>query len=211
MGSEIDREQHSLLRADWREYIKEGLGTSDSERKLRERIRNRVVTGIHDILLLNNNARSEDIKQIFERLTDQTENSEQSDIVNGADRELRDTHFIPARGLVSLAWRGLRECGIDKSRIFDTVVVRGIENGEADYQNLPHGSIESDISLNILEAHPNLNDPLERWKRDLSMSGADFQELTNRLNEHPEVESIVGEDINELIEDYLIEDDEITD
>lgn len=211
MAKDIDRQQHSLLRSDWREYLKQGLGTSDSERKLRERIRDRVVTGLYDIAIINQYARDEDIKQIFERLSShQTENAKQSDLVNGERRELTETHFVAAEALISLAWRGLRECGVDKDRIFHRVVVSGIEDAEADYQGVPHGRVESDISLNKLEAHTGVGsmDPVEKWQRDLSLSSEDFQILYDRLMEHPDVDETLDKDFHKLVKEHLIESDE---
>ncbi|MBP1922701.1 hypothetical protein J2751_001715 [Halorubrum alkaliphilum] len=210
MAGDINREQHSLLRSDWRAYLKEGLGTTDNDRKLRERIRDRVVTGLYDVAILNQYARDDDIKQIFGRLSnDLTENTEQSDIVNGEDRELPETHFVAASALVSLAWRGLRECGIDRDRIFNQVVVRSIERAEADYQGVPHGRIESDISLSKLETHGDVEemDPIDKWKRGLGLTGEDLRTLHNRVSDHPEVETTSGEDIGELIDEYLVKGD----
>lgn len=211
MTGDINREQHSLLRSDWREYLKEGIGTSDSERKLRERIRDRVVTGLYDIAIINQHARNDDIRQIFERLSaDETENVEQSELVNGKERELTETHFVAARAMISLAWRGLRECGVDRDRIFDRVVIPGIEDAEADYQDVPHGRVESDISLRKLEAHANVEDmdPVEKFQRGLSLSAEDFQTFHDRLSEHPDVDETIGKNIYELVEEHLIESDE---
>jgi len=209
MVNEIDREQHSLLRSDWRHYLKEGLGTSDSERKVRERIRSRVLTGLHDVMLLNQYARDDDIKQIFERLEKApVENSDQSDILNGSDRELTETHFLAARALVSFAWRGMRACGVDRDRLFEKVIVRGIEDAEADHKGVPHGRVESDIQLETLEAHRDTDemDPIEKWKRGLALSSDDIRTLHKRVSEHPEVEETLGRDIGELIDEYLVND-----
>lgn len=209
MVKDIDREQHSLLRSDWREYLKEGIGTSEKERKLRQRIRDRILTGLYDIALINQYARDEDIKQVFDRLAkDQTENPEQSELVNGDKRDMAETHFVAARGLVALAWRGLRECGVDKQRIFEKVIVRAIEDGEADYKNVPHGHVDSDIQFRDLEAIQKMNelDPLEKWERGLARTGEDIQELINQLPEGTVVGE--GEDIGELINKHLVESDE---
>ena len=211
MSKDINREQHSLLRSDWRAYLKEGIGTSEAERKLRERLRDRVVTGLYDVAILNQYARDRDIRQIFERLSDdETENTEQSDIVNGESRELHDTHFVAANALVSLAWRGLRECGVDQREIFDRVIVPSIETGEADYQGVSQNKVESDISLTELETHADVDDmdPLEKWKRGLGLSGNDYQTLHDRLSEHPDVDETLGKDIHVLIKKYLVESDD---
>lgn len=211
MGEDIDREQHSLLRSDWRMYLKEGLGTSDSERKLRERIRDRVVTGLYDCSIINQYARDEDIKQIFERLWDDgTENAEQSVLVNGEGRNLTETHFVAARAMISLAWRGLRLNGVDKDEIFEKVIVRGLEDAEADYQGVPYGRVESDISLQKLEAHTNVEDmdPVEKLQRGLSLSGEDLQTIHNRLSEHPDVDQTLGKNIHELAKEHLVDSDE---
>lgn len=209
MVKEIDRTQHSLLRSDWREYIREGLGTSESERKTRQRIRDRVVTGLYDLAIIDQYARDEDIKQIFERLSnDVTKNTEQSDVVNGTDRELRETHFVAARALISVAWRGLRECGLDKHEIFEKVVVPAIEDAEADYAGVPHGRVESDISVEKLEVHTDVEgmNPLEKWKRDIALTTEDVQTLHNRVSNHPDVETTIGRDIGDLIDQYLVEE-----
>lgn len=211
MGKDIDRSQHSLLRSDWREYLKQGLGTSESERKLRQRIRDRAVTGLYDIAIINQHARNDDIRQIFERLSaDATENTEQSDKVNGSERELTETHFVAAKAMISLAWRGLRECGLDKHEIFDQIVVRAIEDAEADYQDVPHGRVESDISFKTLQAHADVEgmDPVEKWERDLALSSKDIQTLHKRLSEHPDVETTIDKDIGDLINEHLVEDDD---
>lgn len=208
MGKEIDREQHSLLRSDWRAYLKQGVGTSDSERKLRERIRDRVVTGLYDCSIINQYARNDDIKQMFERLSnDGTENAEQSELVNGESRNLPETHFTAARAMVSLAWRGLRLNGLDKEEIFEKVIVRGVEDAEADYKGVPHGRVESDMKLNKLEPVTETGiDPVEKWERGISLSGDDLREISDRLNDHPDVETIVGEDIGDLIDQHLVDD-----
>lgn len=209
MSKDINREQHSLLRSDWRTYLKRGIGTSDAERKLRERLRDRVVTGLYDVAILNQYARDKDIKQIFKRLSnDETANAEQSELVNGEEMSMYETHVVAARALVSLAWRGLRECGVDQQRVFDRVVVQGIESGEADSKGVPHGRVESNISLTKLETHTGVEnmDPVEKWKRGLGLTGEDLQEINNRLSEHPDVDGIAGKELDPLIKEYLIGD-----
>lgn len=210
MSKDINREQHSLLRSDWRAYLKEGIGTSDAERKLRERLRDRVVTGLYDVAILNQYARDRDIKQIFKRLSnDETANVEQSELVNGEEMSLYETHFVAAKALVSLAWRGLRECGVDQQRIFDRVVVPGIESGEADCKGVPHGRVESNMSLTKLETHTGVEniDPVEKVERELALSGNDLQTLHNRLSQHPDVDEIIGKNIIELTKTHLIDSD----
>lgn len=211
MSKDINREQHSLLRSDWRAYLKEGIGTSEADRKLRERLRDRVVTGLYDVAILNQYARDRDIKQIFKRLSnDETANVEQSELVNGEEMSLYETHFIAAEALVSLAWRGLRECGVDQQQIFDRVVVPGIESGEADYKGVPHGRVESNMSLTKLETHTDVEnmDPVEKVERGLALSGDDFQTLHNRLSQHPDVDETIGKNIIELTKTHLIESDD---
>jgi len=199
--------EDSLLTSTHREVIENEPVTGQKARQDRMRMRNRVTQGLHDCAKLSLYARDSDIEKIFHR--DDTDRRQYNNTQLPDERkQLVKAHWVPAMHMVALLWRGLRLNGMDKHEIFQKVIEGGIVRGESDYVGIDRGSVESDISLNKLEARPDVSDPLERWKRDLSMSGADFQELTNRLNEHPEVESIVGEDISELIEEYLIEDDE---
>jgi len=198
-------EQNSLLTTAFRKLIKSDPEHTALERKNRNRMRNRVKQGLSDICLLNQYARTDDIRQIFHK-----ENSRNAahpaQQVDGR-QELLSNQWIPARHMIALAWRGLRLNGVDKNDIFERVIIRGIEDGEADYEGVPHGRVESDVEFNQLEAVKEQGiDPVEKWERGISLSSDDLREISDRLNEHPDVETIVGEDIGELIDQHLVDD-----
>ena len=200
-----ENELHSLLRKDWRESIKEGIGSSEKERKFRERIRDRVRFGLADIALLNQYARSEDIKQIFKKKEHKKPNLPEELLPSD---ELRETVWVFAMHAVALCWRGLRSNGMDKKEIFEKVVRDGIVWGEAEYEGVDRGAVEYDFSINTLEIHRHKEeyDPVEKWEKDLSLTGEDLKQLHDRLSEHPEVDSTAGEDIGDLIDECLVND-----
>jgi hypothetical protein len=206
MPRDIDDGQHSLLRADWREDIKDGIGPGETERKYRQYIRERVRTGLYDISLLNQYMRDDDIKRIFHRVNDGNGAGPNQDVDERAP--MVQEHWIPARHMVALAWRGLRLNGMDKGDIFESVIVRGIEDAEADYAGVPHGRVESSIEFNKLEVHRDANemDPVEKVKKGISPSGDDMQEIHNRLSNHPDVDSTLGENLIELTKKHLVDD-----
>lgn len=205
MPRDVDKEKHSLLRSDWRQDIKEGIGTKESERKYRQYIRERILTGFYDITLINQYMRDDDIKQIFQRKNDRNSAGPNQDV--DERKTMLKEHWVPARHMVALAWRGLRLNGMDKNEIFDRIFVRGIENGEADYTGVPHGRVESEIKFEKLEAVTNADDmdPVEKLQKEISLSGDDLQEITDRLSKHPDVDSIAGENIKGLVKEHLID------
>jgi hypothetical protein len=206
MPRDIDSEKHSLLRSDWRQDLKEGIGTSETDRKYRQYIRERVQTGFYDIALLNQYMREDDIKQIFHRENDSNAADPNQEM---DEREtMMKEHWVPARHMVALAWRGLRLNGMDKKDIFERIIVRGIEDGEADYVDVPHGRVESDLTLSKLEPvrlDENL-DPIEKVEKGISLSGEDIQEIHNRLSDHPDVDSTLGENLVDLAKEHLVND-----
>lgn len=169
-------------------------------------MRNRVENGLIDVSLLNQHARPEDISQIFYRANEGNAAHPEQDIEERP--EAASNQWVFARHLVAFMWRGLRLNDVEKDDIFERVILRGIEDGEADYAGVPHGWVESDIEFNRLEAVEEAAelDPVEKWQRDLSLSSDDFQEITERLSQHPEVETIVDENIGDLINRYLVEE-----
>lgn len=201
-----DGRQNSLLTTAFRELIRSDPERTQQERKNRKRMRERVKEGLADVALLNQFARETDIEQIFRRKNNQND----AQPTQGVDRrqEILSNRWVAARHMIALAWRGLRLNGVDKDELFERVIVRGIEDGEADYSGVPHGRVESDIRLEELNAAQNWDelDPVEKWQRNLSLGGDDLRELQNRLSEHPEVESIVDGDMGELIDQYLVEE-----
>ena len=198
-------EQNSLLTTAFRKLIKSDPEHTALERKNRNRMRNRVKQGLSDICLLNQYARTDDIRQIFHREHGRNA-AHPAQQVDGR-QELLSNQWIPARHMIALAWRGLRLNGVDKNDIFERVIIRGIEDGEADYEGVPHGRVESDVEFNQLEAVKERGiDPVEKWERGISLSSDDLREISDRLNEHPDVETIVGEDIGELIDQHLVDD-----
>jgi len=205
MPSDIDREKYSLLRSDWREQIKEGIGSGEKERKHRQKIRERVQTGLYDFAWLNQYMRNDDIRQIFKRKNSGNAAEPNQDIDERAT--MLKTHWVAARHMVVFLWHGLRLNGMDKNDIFEKVIIRGIEDGESDYNGVPHGMVESKIRLDKLEAiEPNKDiDPVEKLQRGLSLSGDDLQEINDRLSKHPEVDSIIGENVKELVREHLID------
>jgi len=206
MPKEIDRDKHSLLRSDWREYLKMGLGESEEARKTRERIRDRIRTGLYDVSIINQHARSDDIKQIFQRVNN-ANSAQGNQEVDGRDSKVK-THWVAARALVTLAWRGLRENEIDKDEIFENVIIRGIEDGEADYKGVPHGHVESDIAFNKLQAvETNGLLPVEKIERGLPLTGDEWKEVMELLNEELD-RDFRGENIVDLAKEHLTENDE---
>lgn len=205
MGMAEDR-QNSLLTKANRELITSEPEHSALERKQRARMRNRVENGLIDISLLNQHARPEDIRQIFHRENEGNAAHPEQDFDERP--EAASNLWVFARHTVAFLWRGLRLNDVEKNTIFERVIIRGIEDGEADYAGVPHGWVDSDIRFNQLEVVEEADelDPVEKWQRDLSLSSDDFQEITERLSQHPEVESIAGEDIGELIDRYLVEE-----
>jgi hypothetical protein len=193
-------DEYSLLRPLYRQYLRgeTDLKTSEDDRATRKRIRERVQLGLDDIPLLNQYAESRDIKQIFHREDDEYETGgNQQSPREGNRATLITANWVPVRHFVSMAWHGLRANGMDKDEIFEKVIVRGIEWGEAEYQGVEDSQIESRISLDKLEYHTDTSDmdPVEKWKRGLGLTPNDIKELDNRLPE--------GEDIGNLLEKHL--------
>lgn len=200
-----ENEQNSLLTAAFRKLITSDPEHSALERKKRNRMRKRVKQGLADICLLNQYARTDDIRQIFRKENNRND-AQPTQKVDGREEPVSN-RWVAARHMVALAWRGLRLNGVDKNDIFERVIIRGIEDGEADYEGVPHGRVESDIVFNQLEAVKERGiDPVEKWERGISLSSDDLRKISDRLNEHPDVETIVGEDIGELIDQHLVDD-----
>lgn len=210
MSQEDDSDRQSLLTSLQREYLKNGSDATNEGRQMRLRIWDRVEQGLADIAIFNQYARPDDIEKVFDKNNGDYEDyatEPNQDALDGEKEPIYDAHWVFARHMVALLWHGLRANKMDKSEIFEKVIVGGIEWGEADYQGVEHGAIESDVSLKKLEVHENRHDmdPVEKWERGLGLNPEDFDELTNRLSQHPEVDTIVGKDVGELIDEYLVE------
>ena len=180
---------------------------------MRLRMWDRVELGLHDIATFSQYARSDDIQQVFEKESPEPDgyNTESNqDALNDDKEPVYDAHWVPARYMVMLAWEGLRANGMDKDEIFEKVIVRGIEDAEADYQNVAHGMVESEINLKTLKVPENVEemDALDKFDRGLSLSGGDIQEIMDRLSEHPDVDEITGKDIDiqGLISKHLLKE-----
>jgi len=206
---------NSLLTKKYRELIERDAKepvTGQKARKYRNRMRKRVTQGLGDCAKLNQYARSSDIEKIFHR--DDTDRRQYDNPKLPDEREdLLQCHWVSAMHMVSLLWRGLRLNGMDKQEIFKRAISDGIVWGEAEYKGVDMGVVEQDISLNKLEAHTDTDElePLEKWKRGLALTGDDYQEITDRLHEHPDVDTVLGKDIHTLVEKHLIEDSESDD
>lgn len=213
-----DTPSPSLLTEAFRDYLREKPDPSDYQRKLRKRLRERVRIGLNDFSVLNQKIRDDDLEQIFEKTRVWQGTEEQV-------KEYGEDHLEPGQlietaepgqqqprvgihHMIAFAWRGFRKIGMDKDQIFNEIVIPAIEWGEAQHKGTDPMKVESNITFNKLQAHSDIPDidPLEKWKRDLALTGEDYQVLQDRLSEHPEVDEILGEDINELIEKHLIED-----
>jgi hypothetical protein len=199
-------EQNSLLTAAFRKLITSDPEHSALERKNRNRMRKRVKQGLADICLLNQYARTDDIQQIFHKENNRND-AQPTQKVDGREEPVSN-RWVAARHMVSLAWRGLRLNDVDKSVIFERVIVRGIEDAEADYKGVPHGRVESEIGFEKLRAVEDWDDldPTEKIQKEISLSSDDFQEIHDRLSEHPEVDSLAGENIIDLAKDHLIDE-----
>jgi len=200
----------SLLTKSYRELLENEPVTGETARQDRMRMRERVSLGLQDASHLNQYARNSDIKRIFHR----SDNSQREHSMIIDERgDYSKSHWVHAAHVVALAWRGLRLNGMDQQDIFERVIRWGIVNGEAEYLNMDSAAIESDMSLKTLKAHKNHDDmdPLKKWKHDLGLTSDDFQELMDRLSEHPDVEEVAGKEIGPLIENHLIEDSEQSD
>lgn len=197
-NSLLTKAQRKLLKNDAKEPV-----TGQRARQDRMRMRKRVTQGLKDISVLNQYARAGDIERIFNR-----EDTDERSDPNTHEPDTRDkyhkTHWVHAMNAVSLFWHGLRLKGMAKDVIFERVICRGIVKGEANFNKVSDASVESDISLNMLEVQVDVTDPVEKWKLGLGLTGEDMQELHSRLSEHPEVDSLVGEDLGELIQEHLI-------
>lgn len=200
----------SLLTDTYRKVLENEPVTGQKARQDRMRMRNRVTQGLHDCVKLNQNVRSSDIEKIFYR--DDTDQRQYDQLPDDRD-DLMKAHWVPAMHMVSLFWLGLRENGMDKQEIFKKAIRDGIVWGEAEHKGVDMGAVEQDISLDKLEAHTDTDElePLEKWKRGLALSGDEYQEITDSLSNHPEVDEIVGKDIGELIEKHLLEANESPD
>ena len=180
------------------------------ERTYRMRMRDRVVTGLHDLAILNQYARSDDIEQIFHRDdTDTRPNGNQ--YIEDERGDFIKAHWVPAYHGVALFWQGLRANGMDKDDIFSQVIKAGIEKGEAQHKGVSRGAVESDISLNKLKAHKDTDNmgALEKWKRDgMQLTAEEWQELHEQVSNHPDVDDTTGKNLNELIKQHLVESDE---
>jgi len=199
------RSDPSLLTESFREYLKEKPEKSDYQRKKRSRMRSRVRDGLMDISLLSQHARKKDIKQIF-RPKSEHNGALPDEILDGGADVLSQAHWVHSMHMVALSWQGLRANGMDKEEIFERVIHDGIVWGEAKYQGTDMGAIESDIVLKTLKTHDKEQlDPLEKLSKDLALSGDDYQELHERLSDHPDVDETLGKDIRELSKKYLLE------
>lgn len=206
MPQDIDQDKHSLLRKDWRSDIEEGIGTTELERKYRERIRDRVRTGLHDICLLNQYARPEDIKQIFHRKNGGN-GADSNQKFAADDRDvMRKSHWVAVNCMVAMAWRGLRANGMESKRIFERVIRPAIIEGEAKHKGVPQGNVEADIPFEKLEVHYDASemDPVEKVERGLSLSGEEYGELMQRLDEKLD-RDFLGEDVRKLVAEHLVE------
>ena len=206
-----------LLTKSDKEVIENTDEKNPNTRQQRGRMRERVKLGLADFAFLNENARRRDVKQIFNR--EQTDDRPTDmDIIRGDGKDKvpdkRDSvskaRWVLAYHNVAFLWYGLRLKGMSQDEIFRLVINKGIEQGEAQYEKVDRGSIESDISLNKLKTHRNKSelDPVEKFDRDLALTAEDMQEIHDRLSDHPDVDQIAGEDLNELIERHLIDSDE---
>ncbi len=204
------RSEQSLLTSLQREYLHQGIGTGNKDRVYRHRIRNRAERGLNDLALCNQKLRNSDIEAIFLRDRDNATGGNQ-ELPDGRKVEHR-TNWVLAMHMVAFAWQGLRSNGMDKGEIFKKVIRDGIVWGEAEYKGVDMGAIEHDIALNTLKVHNKDElDPLEKLERGLAMSGDDYQELQDRLNNHPDVDKIIDKDIRELSKKYLLDSDSQTD
>lgn len=201
---------NSLLTKTYRELLKNEPVTGQKARQDRLRMRKRVTQGLKDISLLNQYARADDIERIFNR-DESDKRSDPNTYEPDQRKKLLKSHWVHAMHMVSLLWHGLRLKGMEKEDLFEGVVCRGIARGEAKYKEVDTGDVQTDISFNTLEVHPKEVDPLERWKRGLGLTNKDLQELHSQLSEHPEVDSIVGEDMGALIDEYLVSENENND
>lgn len=205
------RDERSLLTESYREYLKEKPEKSDYQRKKRSRMRSRVRDGLMDISLLNQYARKDDIKQIFAEKNDRN-GAIPDELIPDDLGELTQANWVHAMHMVALSWQGLRADNMDKEEIFKKVIRDGIIRGEAEYKGVDMGAIEHDIALNTLKIHNKDElDPLEKLEHGLAMSGDDYQELQDRLSNHPDVDKIIDKDIRELSKKYLLDSDSQTD
>jgi hypothetical protein len=205
------RDERSLLTESYREYLKEKPEKSDYQRKKRSRMRSRVRDGLMDISLLNQYARKDDIKQIFAEKNDHN-GAIPDELIPDDLGELTQANCVHAMHMVALSWQGLRADNMDKEEIFKKVIRDGIIRGEAEYKGVDMGAIEHDIALNTLKIHNKDElDPLEKLEHGLAMSGDDYQELQDRLSNHPDVDKIIDKDIRELSKKYLLDSDSQTD
>jgi len=205
-----------LLTSSDKEVI-ENTNKSETTRRQRKRMRDRVVLGLEDFAFLNQNAREKDIKQIFNRKQTDTRPTN-NDIVRVDGEDLipdeRDSvskgRWVLSAHTVAFLWHGLRLKGMSQDDIFRLVITKGIEQGEAQHEGVSRGAVESDISLNKLEAHKDTDNmgALEKWKRDMGLTAEDMQELHEQVSNHPDVDDITGKNVNELIDEHLVESDE---
>lgn len=183
----------SLLTPKYRDIVKNNPEPSDAVRTNRYKMRKRVVQGLHDMALLNQYARDDDIKQIFERKRNDADDNRTQDYTQLKKDPIHESHWVPARHIVALLWQGLRSNNMTQAEVFEKVIIAGIEKGEAQYRGASdRGIVESDISLNSLEIHWDKDkmDPLEKFRRELGLSGSDIRELSERVEEHPDVSTI---------------------
>lgn len=199
--------QHSLLTPLFREYLNTDPQKGDNQTDIRFQMRDRVITGLTDIARLNQYARSDDIKQIFQRK--RTDQRTDGNFATSDDRDMmRGTNWVFARHMIEFVWRGLRLNGGDKDEIFGNVILRGIEDGEADYKGVPHGYVESDIKFKKLKAaQTDEFTALEKIERELALSGEEWQEVMKQLNEEID-RDFRGENLVALAKEHLIENGE---
>jgi len=199
--------ENSLLTPLYREYLENKPTKGDNQTTLRTRMRKRTIQGLQDIALLSQYARSDDIKQIFDRKSlDERTNGNYS-LPDGPNMEF-GTNFVLGMHMVALAWWGLRENDVDKRELFEKMVVWGIEYGEAKHKDVDMSRVESELPYGKVQAHTDVSgmDPLEKWERGIGLTSEDIGELHDRVSDHPDVNETLGKDLNELIETYLLEE-----
>lgn len=200
-----EKEPHSLLNSLHKEYLEHHNQPGDGKTTLRQLIRDRVQRGLHDFVVLNQYARDTDIEQIFYR-KDELHDTDGNESIPDTRDIMIQAHWVPVRHMIAFAWRGLRANGMEKQEIFERAIVPAIEEGEAEHKNSTRENVESEISLETLEVHRGVSqlEPLEKFDRGLALTGEEWQELYDQLNQELD-RDIRDENLNELIEEHLID------
>lgn len=202
-----------MLTKDMRELLELQPENDNRVRTRRAEMRERVRVGLHDFMSLNQYVKDTDIEQIFDH------KHEVSTQVKGVDDDATDEkkavvssqmevpgQFMPVRHMIQFAYRGMRANGVTPNEFVSKILERSIMHAEAEYQGEDPTNVECKLDLTLEIHDPDRMDPAEKWKHDVPLSKEDYNEIHERLSNHPDVDETLGKNLGGLIDKHLIDD-----